>query len=54
MPLPDLTLHGCFSRFAGDASEPIDFLSDEWTQVRNKKHQDKKKQEKEISKSLGN
>jgi hypothetical protein len=38
----------------GDVSEPINFLSDAWTQVRNKKRQDKKKQGKEISKSLGN
>jgi hypothetical protein len=54
MSLPDLTFHGCFGRFAGDASEPIDFLSDEWTQVRNKKRQGKKKQRKEISNPLGN
>jgi hypothetical protein len=45
---PNLTFHGCFGKFAGDASEPIDFLSDEWTQVRNKKRKDKKKQENEI------
>jgi hypothetical protein len=47
--MPELTFHGCFSRFAGDASEPIDFLSNEWTKVRNKKR--KGKEEKRISKS---
>jgi hypothetical protein len=46
--MPELSFHGCFGRFAGDASEPIDFLSNEWTQVRNKKR--KGKEEKRISK----
>jgi hypothetical protein len=46
--MPELTFHGCFGRFAGDASEPIDFLSSEWTQVRNKKRKGEKK--KRISK----
>jgi hypothetical protein len=54
MSLSDLTFHSCFGRFAGETLEYINFLSDEWTQVRNKKHQDKKKQGKEISKMLGN
>ncbi len=36
MSLPNLTFHGCFGTLKGYASEPIAFLSDEWTQVRNK------------------
>jgi hypothetical protein len=50
--MPELTFHGCFGRFAGDASEPIDFLSNEWTQVRNKQRKGEKK--KRISKSSYN
>jgi len=50
--MPELTFHGCFGRFAGDASEPIDFLSNEWTQVRNK--QRKGEEKKKISKSSCN
>ena len=50
--MPELTFHGCFGRFAGDASEPIDFLSNEWTQVRNK--QRKGDMNKRISKSSSN
>jgi hypothetical protein len=50
--MPELTFHGCFGRFAGDASEPIDFLSNEWTQVRNKQRKGDKK--KNISKSSCN
>jgi hypothetical protein len=42
-------LHGCFSRFAGDASQAPDFHSSEWTLVRNKKNFGK--QDKKISKS---
>jgi hypothetical protein len=41
------SFHGCFGRFAGDASEPPDFHSSEWTLVRSKKGKEKKK----ISKS---
>lgn len=48
---PDLTFHGYFGRFAGDASEPHDFHSDEWTQVRHKTCMNKGK---EISKSRSN
>jgi hypothetical protein len=40
--MTELTFHGCFSRFAGDASEPIDFLSNKWTKVRNKKRKGEK------------
>jgi hypothetical protein len=47
--MPELTFHGCFGRFAGDASEPIDFFSNMWTQVRNKKRKGEK--DKKISKS---
>jgi hypothetical protein len=36
--MPELTFHGYFGRFTGDASKPIDFLSNEWTQVRNTQH----------------
>ena len=50
--MPELTFHGCFGRFAGDASEPIDFLSNEWTQVRNKQRKGDKN--KRISKSSCN
>jgi hypothetical protein len=40
---PSKSFHGCFSRFAGDASEPPDFHSLEWTLVRNKKGKERKK-----------
>jgi hypothetical protein len=50
--MPELTFHGCFGRFAGDASEPIDFLSNKWTQVRNKQRKGDKN--KRISKSSSN
>jgi hypothetical protein len=40
---PSKSFHGCFSRFAGDASEPPDFHSSEWTLVRNKKGKERKK-----------
>ncbi len=43
---PSKPFHGCFGRFAGDASEPIDFHSAEWTHVRNKRGK-----ENQISKS---
>jgi hypothetical protein len=43
---PSNPFHGCFGRFAGDASEPIDFHSAEWTHVRNKRGK-----ENQISKS---
>jgi len=41
--------HGCFGRFAGDASHAYDFHLHEWTQVRNRKCKDDKK----ISNLLG-
>ena len=44
---PSKPFHGCFGRFAGDASELTDFHSPEWTLVRNKKGKENKK----ISKS---
>ena len=39
---PSKPFHGCFGRFAGDASEPIDFHSAEWTHVRNKRSKESK------------
>jgi hypothetical protein len=45
--MPSKPFHGCFGRFAGDASESTNFHSPEWTLVRNKKGKEKKK----ISKS---
>ncbi len=41
--MPNQAFHGCFGRFAGDASQPINFHSDEWTLVRSKKRNSKKK-----------
>jgi hypothetical protein len=35
--------HGCFGRFAGDASELTDFYSPEWSLVRNKRDKESKK-----------
>jgi hypothetical protein len=40
---PSKSFHGCFGRFAGDASEPIDHHSPEWTLVRNKRDKGNKK-----------
>jgi hypothetical protein len=42
--MPELSFHSCFGRCAGDASKPVDFLSNEWTQVRNKQHKGEQKE----------
>jgi hypothetical protein len=49
--MSNLSFHGCFSTVTGDTLEAYHIHSNEWTQVRSKKHNGVNK--KTISKSLG-